>query len=204
MRGLTGAEVLVEDKLFATLGTTVRQLSPPATPPVVVADTVGFIDRLPHALVASFRSTLAEAFDAWLLLHVADASDPDVDRQIAVTEATLGGGEAAPPALLVLNKADRLDAEAREALRARHPDALLMSALDARDVERLREQIGAFFAAQLVEVQLTVRYDQLGVLAEVRDQLQVSGERFGEAVTLTARGTPPVIEALEARLRAGR
>jgi GTP-binding protein HflX len=198
MRQLTGAEVLVEDKLF------VRQLAPPATPPVVVADTVGFIDRLPHALVASFRSTLAEAFDASLLLHVADAADPDVTRQIAVTEETLAAGAAPPPTLLVLNKADRLDAPSRAALAARHPEAIVMSALDAADVAGLRGRIDAFFAAQLVEASLTVRYDQLGVLAEVRDQLQVVDERFGEAVTLTARGTPPVIEALQARLRARR
>ena len=76
MRALTGSGVLVEDKLFATLDTTVRALQPETTPRVLVSDTVGFIKKLPHDLVASFRSTLDEARDADLLVHVVDASDP--------------------------------------------------------------------------------------------------------------------------------
>src|SRR5690606_36997482 len=117
MRQLTGSEVLVEDKLFATLGTTVRPIVPPLAPPVLVIDTVGFIDRLPHSLVASFRSTLAEAHDAQLLLHVVDASDPAFRAQAKVTEqvlAEIGAGDT--PTWLVLNKADRLTADQRAAL----------------------------------------------------------------------------------------
>ena len=76
MRALTGSEVLVADKLFATLDTTVRALQPETQPRVLVSDTVGFIKKLPHDLVASFRSTLAEALEASLLLFVVDASDP--------------------------------------------------------------------------------------------------------------------------------
>src|SRR5690606_5304410 len=76
MRALTGSEVLVQDKLFATLDTTIRVLHPESFPKILVTDTVGFIKKLPHDLVASFRSTLDEAADASLLLFVVDASDP--------------------------------------------------------------------------------------------------------------------------------
>ncbi|MDQ5880753.1 MAG: GTPase [Pseudomonadota bacterium] len=86
MRALTGSEVLVANKLFATLDTTVRTLYPESVPRVLVSDTVGFIKNLPHGLVASFKSTLDEALDASLLLHVIDASDPGFERQLEVTD----------------------------------------------------------------------------------------------------------------------
>ena len=201
MRQLTGTDVLVEDKLFATLGTTVRPLSPPATPPVLVADTVGFIHRLPHTLIASFRSTLAEAHEAWLLLNVVDASDPAFRSQLEVTEQVLAEIDAArTPAWTVLNKVDRLTSEQREALAAEYPDALLVSALDPHDGARLRERIDAFFAAHLVERRLSLPYERHAVLAELRSELQVVEEEYGERIELTVRGTPEVMAKLDARL----
>jgi GTP-binding protein HflX len=100
MRALTGSEVLVEDKLFATLDTTVRALQPEAKPRVLVSDTVGFIKKLPHDLVASFRSTLAEALEASLLLFVVDASDPTYESQLEVSREVLReiGADAFPRA----------------------------------------------------------------------------------------------------------
>ena len=101
MRALTGSEVLVANKLFATLDTTVRALVPEGVPRVLVSDTVGFIKNLPHDLVASFKSTLEEAAEASLLLHVIDASDPGFERQIEVTEKVLEEierGQGAAPA----------------------------------------------------------------------------------------------------------
>ncbi|MGC4066754.1 MAG: 50S ribosome-binding GTPase [Polyangiaceae bacterium] len=89
MRALTGSDVLVADKLFATLDTTVRALYPETKPRLLVSDTVGFIKKLPHDLVASFRSTLDEALEASLLLLVMDASDPTCDDQLAVTRQVL-------------------------------------------------------------------------------------------------------------------
>jgi len=102
MRALTGSEVLVEDKLFATLGTTVRALAPEVLPRILVSDTVGFIKKLPHDLVASFRSTLDEALEASLLLFVVDSSDPAFRSQLAVTRTVLGeigayAADSAPP-----------------------------------------------------------------------------------------------------------
>ncbi|MCF8179331.1 MAG: GTPase HflX, partial [Sulfuritalea sp.] len=89
MRALTASDVLVENKLFATLDTTVRALQPESRPRVLLSDTVGFIKNLPHGLVASFKSTLDEALDAALLLHVIDASDPGFERQLTVTDKVL-------------------------------------------------------------------------------------------------------------------
>jgi GTP-binding protein HflX len=92
--------VLVEDKLFATLDTTVRALQPETRPRVLVSDTVGFIKQLPHDLVASFRSTLAEALEASLLLYVVDASDPTHEAQLEVSRACCArsGRIPCPPA----------------------------------------------------------------------------------------------------------
>ena len=117
MRALTGSEVLVEDKLFATLDTTVRTLQPETRPRILVSDTVGFIKQLPHDLVASFRSTLAEALEASLLLFVVDASDPTYEAQLEVSRSVLRDiGADAVPSRLILNKMDRVDSAARAAL----------------------------------------------------------------------------------------
>src|SRR5690242_10867258 len=134
MRALTASEALVADKLFATLDTTVRALQPETVPRVLVSDTVGFIKNLPHGLVASFKSTLDEALEASLLLHVVDASDAGFERQLAVTEEVLAEiGAKDVPRLLVFNKIDRAgDAAAQKQLaaelRERHPDCIVMSA----------------------------------------------------------------------------
>ena len=122
MRALTGSEVLVADKLFATLDTTVRALQPETKPRVLVSDTVGFIKKLPHDLVASFRSTLDEALEASLLLYVVDASDPTFEAQLEVTRNVLReiGAEVVPSRLL-LNKVDRLDEAERAALAREAP-----------------------------------------------------------------------------------
>src|ERR1700719_751383 len=102
MRALTGSEVLVADKLFATLDTTVRALQPETKPRVLISDTVGFIKKPPHDLVASFRSTLAEALEASLLLFVVDASDPTYESQLRVSRMRMAG---AVLALLVASAA---------------------------------------------------------------------------------------------------
>jgi GTP-binding protein HflX len=113
-RALTGADAYVADQLFATLDPTVRRIVLPGGTPVVVADTVGFIRELPHELVAAFQSTLTEARAATLLLHVVDASNPRREEQIAQVDAVLAEiGAQQIPQLLVYNKIDRLESEAR-------------------------------------------------------------------------------------------
>lgn len=139
MNALTGATARVEDMLFATLDTLTRRWSLGEGRHVLLSDTVGFIRDLPHHLVASFRATLEEAIHADLLLHVVDASSPEADNQIRVVEGVLrelGAGDR--PALLLLNKIDRIRDEAAFAvLQQRHPDAVPVSALTRDGLEEL-------------------------------------------------------------------
>ena len=112
-RALTGAQAYVADQLFATLDPTVRRVSLPGGTPVVIADTVGFIRALPHELVAAFQSTLTEAREATLLLHVIDASDARRAEHMAQVDAVLADiGAQAIPQIVVYNKIDRLELRA--------------------------------------------------------------------------------------------
>ena len=213
MRALTGSQVLVEDKLFATLDTTVRILQPETRPRVLVSDTVGFIKQLPHDLVASFRSTLAEALEASLLLFVVDASDPTHEAQLEVSRSVLREiGADAVPALLVLNKLDRVDEAGRAALIEKHPEAILLSAHAPADVAALRDTIVAHFEASMVEDDLVLPYAKQGLIGEVYDSARVLSETYDETgrVLRSARPArrhrPPAPEpgrALNARSGSG-
>jgi len=204
MRALTGSQVLVEDKLFATLDTTVRILQPETRPRVLISDTVGFIKQLPHDLVASFRSTLAEALEASLLLFVVDASDPTYEAQLEVTRSVLRDiGADAVPSRLVLNKMDRVDAAWRAALAEKHPDAIMLSAHAPGDVSALRDTIIAFFEAALVEDVLLLPYAKQGLIGEVYDSARVLSEEYDETGrVLKVRGLPSAITRLRRSLAA--
>jgi GTP-binding protein HflX len=195
MRALTGSQVLVEDKLFATLDTTVRTLQPETRPRVLISDTVGFIKQLPHDLVASFRSTLAEALEASLLLFVVDASDPTHEAQLEVSRSVLREiGADAVPSRLVLNKLDRVDAAGRAALMARHPDAILLSAHAPEDVSALRDTIIAFFEAAMVDDVLVLPYAKQALIGEVYESARVLSEQYDETGrVLNVRGLPGAI-----------
>lgn len=159
MRALTGSEVLVANKLFATLDITVRALHPESVPRVLVSDTVGFIKNLPHGLVASFKSTLDEALDASLLLHVIDASDPGFERQLEVTQQVLEEiGANDVPRIRVFNKIDHVgdavaQTEYETALCIRYPDCIVMSARRPDDVAKLHQKIVEFFQQHLIETE---------------------------------------------------
>jgi GTP-binding protein HflX len=198
MRGLTGSEVLVADQLFATLDTTVRALQPESRPRVLVSDTVGFIQKLPHDLVASFRSTLDEALEASLLLYVVDASDPIWQTQLEVTRTVLREiGAAAVPSQLVFNKADRLDAVTKGTLLMQHPDALLLSAHNPQDVARLRERILTIFETSMVDADLVIPYSAQSRLGEAYENTRVLAETFDESGRkLRVRGLPGAIARL--------
>jgi GTP-binding protein HflX len=204
MRALTGSQVLVEDKLFATLDTTVRILQPETRPRVLVSDTVGFIKQLPHDLVASFRSTLAEALEASLLLFVVDASDPTYEAQLEVSRTALREiGADVVPSRLVLNKMDRVDAEGRAALLEKHPDAILLSAHAPGDVSALRDTIVAFFEAAMVEDVLVLPYAKQGLIGEVYESARVLSEEYSETGrVLKVRGLPGAIARLQRSLAA--
>jgi GTP-binding protein HflX len=196
MRALTGSEALVADKLFATLDTTVRALHPETVPRVLVSDTVGFIKNLPHGLVASFKSTLDEALEASLLVHVVDASDPGFERQLAVTEEVLDEiGAKGVPRLLVLNKIDRGGDEA--ALHAKYPGCIVMSARREGDIAKLHEAIAAFFQRDLVEAELFLPWTAQKMRGEVFATCKVLEERAdSEGAFLRIRGEPETVQRL--------
>src|SRR5258708_4597374 len=196
MRALTGNEALVADKLFATLDTTVRALQPESVPRVLVSDTVGFIKNLPHGLVASFKSTLEEALEASLLVHVADASDAGLERQLKVTGEVLGEiGAREGPRLLVFNKIDRGGDEA--ALRKQYPGCIVMSARREGDVAKLREAIGGFFQKRLVEAELFLPWAAQKLRGQIFAPCPVLEGRPGDAGAFPrGRGEPEGVNRL--------
>lgn len=206
MRALTGSEVLVADKLFATLDTTVRSLHPESIPRVLVSDTVGFIKNLPHGLVASFKSTLEEALDAALLLHVIDASDAGYERQLETTDTVLAEINAQEvPRIRVFNKIDHVgdaaaQAECEAMLRARYPDCIVMSARRPHDIARLHQAIVAFFQRDLVEAELFLPWSAQQLRGEIFARCEVIAERAdAHGAFFSVRGEPETLESLRAR-----
>ena len=166
LNAMTDANALVEDRLFATLDPMVRRLEIPDNQPVLLSDTVGFVRRLPHGLVEAFRSTLAEATEAGLLLHLVDGTDEDPAGQIAAVREVLdeiGAGEI--PELLAINKVDTLSETQRGRLENLYPDAPMISARDGHGLDALREAISDTVARQMVTLSLTVPYDRGDVVA---------------------------------------
>ena len=141
---LTGAGAFVEDRLFASLDPLIRRCARGGRPPFLLIDTVGFIRKLPHHLVASFRSTLEESADADLLVHVVDASSEAIDDHLKTTLQTLEELRLSDlRRLIVLNKIDRIPAEVVRRLRTDHPGAIFVSALDPLDADRFETAIRA-------------------------------------------------------------
>ena len=207
MRALTGSEMLVADKLFATLDTTVRTLVSEGVPRVLVSDTVGFIKNLPHDLVASFKSTLEEAAEASLLLHVIDASDPGVERQMEVTEKVIGEiGAGKLPRLRVFNKIDRVgdagaQAERAAGLRSRFPRCIVLSAIDKDDVARLHKAIRAHFGRRLARAELFLPWAAQQLRGEVFACCEVLEERAdAEGTFLRVRGERKDVDGLRERI----
>jgi GTP-binding protein HflX len=206
MRALTGSEVLVADKLFATLDTTVRTLYPESIPRVLVSDTVGFIKNLPHGLVASFKSTLEEALDASLLLHVVDASDPGFERQIEATDTVLNEiGAQDVPRFRIFNKIDHVgdataQAKCEAALRAAYPNCIVMSARSDDDVAKLHRAIVAFFQQDLVEDEFFLPWSAQQLRGEIFARCEVLAERADEAgAFFHVRGEQGALNSLHER-----
>jgi GTP-binding protein HflX len=186
---MTGSEVGVRDRLFHTLDPTTRTLKLTGRS-YLLTDTVGFISKLPHQLVDAFAATLEETSRAELLAHVLDASAPEPQREIMQrsVEQTLeeiGAGET--PRLLVLNKVDLLDEEARDELRLRHPDAVLVSGVSGEGLDRLGERIEHELAHTLRPLDLLVPYADGGSLAELHELAgEVTREDTAEGVRVHA------------------
>ena len=174
---LSGAGVLVEDKLFSTLDPTTRRLDLPGGRAATFTDTVGFIAKLPHDLVEAFKSTLEEVARADLVVHLVDAAQPDPDGQIAAVRAVLQEvGAAEVPELLVLNKADLLDEMSRARLARQLPGAVVISAVTGEGVDALLSTIATRLPRPPVDLDVLLPYD--------RGDLVDRAHREGEVLTV--------------------
>ncbi len=206
LRGISGSrEVFVEDRLFATLDPLTREVDLGEHQTVLLTDTVGFIRKLPHHLVASFRATLEEVAEADLLLHVIDCSHPSWEEQRLVVDDVLADLEVQHlPMVYVLNKADRLDADVAEALRARienlAPGSIFTSAASAAGLDPLRTLLREALARRRPMVTLRIASTAGRVLAEAHrygEQVVAAPDETGEWVDLTGRFDAAALGRLE-------
>jgi GTP-binding protein HflX len=202
MRAITGSDVEGENKLFATLDTTVRALFPITQPRILVSDTVGFIKKLPHDLVASFHSTLAEAQDASLLLYVVDASDPSFRAQLDVVHEVLNEvGVEDSKKLLVLNKSDQLSIEQQQALIEEFPEAMITSARNPADVSKLHKYIVQIAQEEMIEEEIIVPYTAKGIIGEIRSSMSVTKEEYEyDHIKVTVRSNAIDLARLKKRM----
>ena len=186
---MTDADVLVEDRLFATLDSTVRQLDLPDGYQALMSDTVGFVRRLPHEVVEAFRSTLEEAADADLLVHVVDASDPDPDGQIEAVHTVLAEIEVGDiPELIVFNKTDITEPNIVDRLVATHDGSVTVSALTGDAIDDVRIAIVEDLEKSTVTMRLLVPYERGDLVAALHEAGNVLEEAHGETGTeLTVR-----------------
>lgn len=197
---LTGAGVLVEDALFATLDPTVRRMTTPSGREFTLADTVGFVRHLPHNLVEAFRSTLAEVTEATLIIHVVDGADPDPLGQIRAVRtvlAEIGAGHI--PELMVVNKADAADPHTLALVRGHEPDCLIVSARTGAGMNELLEAIDAVLPRPSMEVDVVVPYDRGDLIARAHRDGEVLAEEYSDVGTrLHARVLPDLAHELTA------
>lgn len=189
--------VLEEDMLFATLETSVRQITPSGRKAFLLSDTVGFIDKLPHQLIKAFRSTLQEVKEANLLLHVVDYSDPDMAEHLRITQETLQELSASHiPVLYVYNKVDKAQATPEDTGYPRQVDnKLFISAKSPAGIDTLLDAIEAALGKGDKEVTLLIPFDQGHIVSLLtRDALILTTEYTSDGTLLTVRGPASVID----------
>jgi GTP-binding protein HflX len=193
MNILTGADTLVEDKLFATLDATTRKIKKNFPYPVLLIDTVGLIDKLPHDLVASFKSTLDEVREADLLLQVVDISHPDFKRQMKTAEKLLNElGAQDTDSLLVFNKTDNVDdKEFLHDIKMQYPEAIFVSCKKGSGMKELGLAIVRQYEKKLTYMQIELKYPQTNLLGEIRKYALIVNEVYKESeLTLELRVFP--------------
>jgi GTP-binding protein HflX len=205
MKWFTDADILVEDRLFATIDSTVRLVKLTPAHRILLTDTVGFIRKLPHHLVASFRSTLAEVREADILLHVVDVSHPFAAEHIVVVRETLEDiGAGGKPTVMVFNKVDRLDSRSVIAsLRAQHEPAVFVSATRGINMKGLAAAITAQLEGSMVTLTLTLNASHYSLLSRLHDESDILERRYeGEDIIVTLRTTHAEADRLRAELAA--
>ncbi len=191
---ITGAGVLVENALFATLDPTVRKTRTPSGRDYTLADTVGFVRHLPHQLVEAFRSTLEEVRDADLILHVVDGSDDAPEEQIAAVREVLNEIDAGQvPELIVINKADLADPETISALLRREPHAVVVSARTGQGFDQLLDAIEKDLPSRLVDLTIMVPYSRGDLLSRAHRQGEVLSVDHEEGGTLLHARVPEAL-----------
>ncbi len=193
MNCLTGTDTLVEDKLFATLDSTVRKVKKNFPYPILLADTVGLIDKLPHDLVASFKSTLDEIRNANLLLHVVDISHPNFKEQLRVAEELLREmGAEELPMVLVFNKIDRMaEDNTLGHMKRQYPEAVFVSCQQGLGMDDLREAIVREYEANLLPYRVELKYPQNNLIQNIRKYALIIKEDYQKnSVTLDLRVWP--------------
>ena len=201
MNRLTGAGLMVQDALFATLDPTVRRAETADGRVYTLTDTVGFVRNLPHELIEAFRSTLEEVAGADLVLHVVDAAHPDPLSQVAAVRAVLADipGALEVPELIVLNKVDLVDAVALAALRTRLPGAIEVSARSGEGIEEMRSRIEAMLPRPDRPVDVVVPYSRGDLVSRVHADGEIDAVEYVEAGTrVVARVDPALAAELEA------
>lgn len=192
MNALTDADVKTEDRLFSTLDSTIRRCPLPGGGRILLSDTVGFVERLPHQLVEAFQTTLSETANADLLIHVVDASHPGAERQMAAVREVLEAIDASSvPELLVFNKADAAASSDLGRLEYRHPAGTAVSALRGTGLAGLREMIVSYIARGSELLELLVPYRNGEALARLRRDGEVLKESHLEEGTMVSVRLPP-------------
>jgi GTP-binding protein HflX len=192
MRALTGSEVLVADQLFATLDTTIRPLIPETKPKILISDTVGFIKKLPHDLVASFKSTLDEALNASILLIVVDASDSAFKSQLDVTLAVLKEvGADTIEHKIVLNKIDLVSPKLKAQLEADFPRAIAISTRSKSDIKSITKILVDHFEKEMIDDEFFLYYGSEKLVSEIRAHMRILKEDYSDdGVKLKVRANP--------------
>ena len=186
---LTGAQVLVDNSLFATLDPAVRKARTPSGLPFTLTDTVGFVRHLPHQLVDAFRSTLEEVGEADLILHVVDGSDADPRSQLAAVREVLAEvGAAEVPELVVINKADAADPIELEGLQLSERQSVIVSARTGDGIDKLLAELERLLPRHQREVAVVIPYDRGDLVSRVHDEGEVLAiGHGGDGTELTAR-----------------
>lgn len=204
LNALSGADTLVEDKLFATLDTTVRKVKLKNGNEILLSDTVGFIRKLPHDLVASFKSTLSESIEADILLHVIDASHPNFKAQIEAVMAVLNDIEIADkPMIMVFNKVDKIQYEERKsALRKNYPESIMISALTGDGLEDLKLKISDIITKSHVTKTVSIPQIDGKLLAYIYSSSNVLKQsEVGDEIILTFEAPNEVASKIESDIK---
>jgi len=204
LNALSGADALVEDKLFATLDTTVRKVKLNSGNDILLSDTVGFIRKLPHDLVASFKSTLSESIESDLLLHVVDASHPNFKAQIEAVMAVLNEFKIADkPMIIVFNKVDKIQYEERKSvLRKNYPDSIMISALKGDGLPELKLKILDIIRKSHVTKTVSIPQIDGKLLAYIYSSSNVINKsEVGDEIILTFEAPIDVVSKIESDIK---